>query len=200
MAMPYQIPGATAVGITFDNGVVLGAEKRVSYGTHLVSRSGKKVFQITDTVGAVAAGMIADMNILMREVTAHTKILQLETNQPVPPNSIAKLMGLIMYQQKWFPMMTQIILAGVENSKPAVYVLDPLGSVIPDEYATVGTGAELAIGVVESEYKQNLTEQEAVDLAIKSIRSAVNRDTASGDGIDLLIVTENEIREQSVKT
>ena len=77
MAMPYQIPGATAVGITFDNGVVLGAEKRVSYGTHLVSRSGKKVFQITDTVGAVAAGMIADMNILMREVTAHTKILQL---------------------------------------------------------------------------------------------------------------------------
>jgi len=200
MAMPYQIPGATAVGITFDNGVVLGAEKRVSYGTHLVSRSGKKVFQITDTVGAVAAGMIADMNILMREVTAHTKILQLETNQHVPPNSIAKLMGLIMYQQKWFPMMTQIILAGVENSKPAVYVLDPLGSVIPDEYATVGTGAELAIGVVESEYKQKLTEQEAVDLAIKSIRSAVNRDVSSGDGIDLLIVTENEIREQSVKT
>ena len=198
--MPYQIPGATAVGITFENGVVLGAEKRVSYGTHLVSRSGKKVFKITDTVGAVAAGMISDMNILMREVTAHAKILQLETNQPVLPNSIAKLMGVIMYQQKWFPMMTQIILAGIEDKKPAVYVLDPLGSVIPDEYATVGTGAELAIGVVESEYKQNLTEQEAVDLAIKSIRSAVNRDVSSGDGIDLLIVTENEIREQSVKT
>ena len=79
MAMPYQIPGATAVGITFDNGVVLAAEKRVSYGTHLVSRSGKKVFKLTDTVGAVAAGMISDMNILMREVTAHAKILQLET-------------------------------------------------------------------------------------------------------------------------
>ena len=198
--MPYQIPGATAVGITFDNGVVLAAEKRVSYGTHLVSRSGKKVFKLTDTVGAVAAGMISDMNILMREVTAHAKILLLETNQPVLPNSIAKLMGVIMYQQKFFPMMTQIILAGIENKKPAVYVLDPLGSVIPDEYATVGTGAELAIGVVESEYKKNLSEKEAVDLAIKSIRSAVNRDAASGDGIDILIVTENEIREQSEKT
>ena len=67
--MPYQIPGATAVGITFDNGIVLGAEKRVSYGTHLVSRSGKKVFKVTDKVGAAAAGMIADMNILMREVS-----------------------------------------------------------------------------------------------------------------------------------
>tara|TARA_B100001750_G_scaffold185304_1_gene154344 strand:+ start:1695 stop:2297 length:603 start_codon:yes stop_codon:yes gene_type:complete len=200
MAMPYQIPGATAVGITFENGVVLGAEKRVSYGTHLVSRSGKKVFKITDTVGAVAAGMISDMNILMREVTAHAKILQLETNQPVLPNSIAKLMGVIMYQQKWFPMMTQIILAGIEDKKPAVYVLDPLGSVIPDEYATVGTGAELAIGVVESDYKKNMSEQEAVDLAIKSIRSAINRDAASGDGIDILVVTENEIREQSVNT
>ena len=198
--MPYQIPGATAVGITFDNGVVLAAEKRVSYGTHLVSRSGKNVFKLTDTVGAVAAGMISDMNILMREVTAHAKILQLETNQPVLPNSIAKLMGVIMYQQKFFPMMTQIILAGIENKNPAVYVLDPLGSVIPDEYATGGTGAELAIGVVESEYKKNLSEKEAVDLAIKSIRSAVNRDAASGDGIDILIVTENEIREQSEKT
>ena len=198
--MPYQIPGATAVGITFDNGVVLAAEKRVSYGTHIVSRSGKKVFKLTDTVGSVAAGMISDMNNLMREVTAHAKILQLETNQPVLPNSIAKLMGVIMYQQKFFPMMTQIILAGIENKKPAVYVLDPLGSVIPDEYATVGTGAELAIGVVESEYKKNLSEKEAVDLAIKSIRSAVNRDAASGDGIDILIVTENEIREQSEKT
>ena len=185
---------------TFDNGIVLAAEKRVSYGTHLVSRSGKKVFKLTDTVGAVAAGMISDMNILMREVTAHAKILQLETNQPVPPNSIAKLMGVIMYQQKFFPMMTQIILAGIENNKPAVYVLDPLGSVIPDEYATVGTGAELAIGVVESEYKKNLSEKEAVDLAIKSIRSAINRDAASGDGIDILVVTENEIREQSVNT
>lgn len=200
MAMPYQVPGATAVGITFENGVVLGAEKRVSYGTYLVSRSGKKVFKINDKVGAAAAGMIADMNILMREVSAHAKILELETNQLLPPNSIAKLMGVIMYQQKWFPMMTQIILAGIENNKPAVYVLDPLGSVIPDEYATVGTGAELAIGIVESEYKKNLTEQEAVDLAIKSIRSAVNRDSASGDGIDILIITDKEIREQSVNT
>ena len=75
-----------------------------------------------------------------------------------------------------------------------------MGSVIPDEYATVGTGAELAIGVVESEYKKNLSEKEAVDLAIKSIRSAINRDAASGDGIDILVVTENEIREQSVNT
>ena len=64
----------------------------------------------------------------------------------------------------------------------------------------MGTGAELAIGVVESEYKKNMTEQEAIDLVTKSIRSAINRDSASGDGIDLLIVTKEEIREQSVNT
>ena len=197
---PSQIPGATVVGLTFDNGVVLGAEKRVSYGTHITSKSAKKLFPITDNVAAAAAGMIADMNILVRQVSAHVRILELETKQPVTPNSIAKIMSVIMYQQKWFPMMTQIILAGIEDKKPAVYVLDPLGSVIPDEYATVGTGAELAIGVVESDYKKNMSEQEAVDLAIKSIRSAINRDAASGDGIDILVVTENEIREQSVNT
>ena len=64
MAIPYQIPGATAVGLTFDKGVVLGAEKRVSYGTHITSKSAKKLFTITNQVAAAAAGMIADMNIL----------------------------------------------------------------------------------------------------------------------------------------
>ena len=108
-------------------------------------------------------------------------------------------MSVIMYQQRWFPLLTQVILAGIE-SKPSIYVLDPLGSVIPDDYATVGTGAELAIGVVESGYKKNMQEKEAKDLVMKSIRSAINRDAASGDGIDLLILDNNGIREESFKT
>ena len=199
MSIPYQIPGATAVGLTFDKGVVLGAEKRVSYGTHITSKSAKKLFTITDQVAAAAAGMIADMNILVREVSAHVRIIELETKQPVTPNSIAKLMSVIMYQQRWFPLLTQVILAGIE-SKPSIYVLDPLGSVIPDDYATVGTGAVLAIGVVESGYKKNMQEKEAKDLVMKSIRSAINRDAASGDGIDLLILDNNGIREESFKT
>ena len=197
MAYTSFIPGATVVGVVYDEGVILGAEKRISYGTYVTSRSGKKVFRITNYVGAAAAGMIADMQVLIREVVAHTKILELETNNQVSTKSVAKLMSVIMFQRRYFPLLTQIILAGVDG-KPAVYVLDPLGSVIPDEYATVGTGAELAIGVVEAGYRKNMKQTEARDLVIKSIKAAIKRDSSSGDGVDILIIDKNGIREENI--
>ncbi|MEM4318228.1 MAG: hypothetical protein QXQ68_09240, partial [Candidatus Nitrosocaldaceae archaeon] len=70
MAFEQFIPGATAVGVTFDDGVVLAAEKRISLGTYVMSKSGKKTFKLTEKVGAACAGMIADMQILMRQIEA----------------------------------------------------------------------------------------------------------------------------------
>jgi proteasome beta subunit len=78
-------------------------------------------------------------------------------------------------------------------------VLDVLGSLIPDKYAVVGTGTELAIGVIEEGYKENMNAQEAKDLVTRSIKSAVSRDSMSGDGIDFLIITKEGIAEDSVK-
>lgn len=197
MAYPAFIPGATVVGMIYADGVILGAEKRISYGTYITSRSGKKVFKITDKVGAAAAGMIADMQVLIRQVQSHTRILELELKRPVAPNSVAKLMSVIMFQNRYFPLLTQIIVAGVDGT-PSVYVLDPLGSVIPDEYATVGSGAELAIGIVEEGYKKGMTEREASDLVLKSIKTAIARDSSSGDGVDLLIIDGKGIHEENI--
>jgi proteasome beta subunit len=197
MAYPAFIPGATVVGMIYADGVILGAEKRISYGTYVTSRSGKKVFKITDNVGAAAAGMIADMQVLIRQVQSHTKILELELKRPIAPNSIAKLMSVIMFQQRYYPLLTQIILAGVDT-EPSVYVLDPLGSVIPDEYATVGSGAELAIGIVEAGYRKGMSEKEASDLVIKSIKTAIARDSSSGDGADLLVINREGTHEKNI--
>lgn len=197
MAFPAFIPGATVVGMIYADGVILGAEKRISYGNYVTSRSGKKVFKITDRVGAAAAGMIADMQVLIRQVQSHTRILELELKRPVAPNSVAKLMSVIMFQNRYFPLLTQIVVAGVDGT-PSVYVLDPLGSVIPDEYATVGSGAELAIGIVEAGYRKGMTEKEASDLVLKSIKTAIARDSSSGDGVDLLIIDRKGIHEKNI--
>lgn len=198
--MAYQyIPGATAVGIAFSNGVVLAAEKRVSYGTFVVSRSGKKVFRITDKVGAACAGMVADMQVLIKEVSLYVKIREMELGRPLPPNSVAKLMSVIMYERRFYPLMTQVIVGGVGYDGNAIYSLDPLGSVIPDEYTVVGSGAEMAIGIVESGYKKGMSEEEAKELALKSIKSAIRRDASSGDGVNMLVITENEAYEESRK-
>jgi len=192
------LPGATAVGIVFKNGVVLGADKRFAYGNFIVSRSSKKVFLINSNVGAACAGMISDMQTLIKRVSAETKLRELEIRRPVPPNSVAKFMSAIMFSERLYPLLTQVIVGGI-NSVPAVYVLDPLGSIIPDEYAAVGSGTEIAIGIIESEYKKDMDEDSAVKLAVKSLKSAMQRDATSGDGIDLLIIKPNEVRQEEIK-
>jgi len=191
------MPGATAVGISFDNGVVLASEKRVSYGNFVVNKNTKKTFPVTDQVGAACAGMIADMQILVRQVGALAKIRKLETRRNVPPNSIAKMMSVIMFERRFFPLLTQVIVGGIDN-KPQIYTLDPLGSVLPDDYAAVGSGAEMALGVMDGEYRANMTEQGAKELAVKAIKSSIQRDSASGDGIDILSVTQNRHQEESL--
>jgi proteasome beta subunit len=201
MAFEQFMPGATAVGIIFNDGVVLAAEKRVSFGTYVVSRSGKKVFKITEKVGATCAGLVADMQILMRQIEALARLRALDTRREVPPNSIGKLISVMLFERRYFPLLTQIIVGGIDpyTDKPAIYTLDPIGSILPDEYAAVGTGAEMAIGVIESMYKQDMNEQEARDLAIRAIKAAVARDAASGDGADMLVITKNGCKEESIR-
>jgi len=191
------MPGATAVGISYDHGVVLASEKRVSYGNFVVNKNTKKTFPVTDHVGAACAGMIADMQILVRQVEALAKIRKLETRRNVAPNSIAKMMSVIMFERRFFPLLTQVIVGGIDD-KPQIYTLDPLGSVLPDDYAAVGSGAEMALGVLDSEYKPEISEQNARDLAVKAIKSSIQRDSASGDGIDILFVTQNQLREETL--
>lgn len=200
MAFEQFMPGATAVGIAFADGVVLAAEKRVSFGTYVVSRSGKKVFKITERVGAACAGMVADMQILMRQVESIARLKSFEIRREVPPNSIGKLVSVLLFERRYFPLLTQIIIGGIDvyTEKPAIYTLDPLGSILPDDYAAVGTGAEMAIGVIESAYRPDMNEQEARDLTLKAIRAAVARDAASGDGVDMLIITRNGCKEESL--
>lgn len=196
--MSMYMPGATAVGVTFDGGVVFASEKRIAFGNFLVSKSTKKTFEITPKVGATCAGLVADMQILSLQIAALAKIRKMELKRDVPPNSVAKMMSNMMYERRYFPLLTQVIVGGVVD-KPILYTLDPLGSVLPDEYAAVGTGAEMALGVLDPQFKQNMTEDEAVDLAKKAVRSASMRDSASGDGLDIMVITSEGIKETSEK-
>ena len=197
LSIEAYIPGATAVGIAYKDGVILGAEKRITLGNYIVSKTGKKVFRVTDTVGAVCAGMVGDMQNLVKEVSVYTKLKELESRRPMKPNSVAKLMSTLMFQNRYAPLLTQVILGGV-SAKPVVYVLDPLGGAIPDQYASVGTGAEMATGVIESAYTQSLSAKDSRDLLISSIKAAIQRDAMSGNGLDILTVDQTGIKEESL--
>ena len=192
------MPGATAVGISYNDGIVIASERRIVYGNFVVSKNTKKTFVLTPKVGAACAGLVADMQILSLQITALAKIRLMETRLDVPPNTIAKMMSNLMYERRFFPLLTQVIVGGVVD-KPEIYTLDPLGSVLPDDYAAVGTGAEMALGILDQQYKKEIQEIDAINLAVKSIRSAINRDSASGEGIDVLVINKDGIKETTAK-
>lgn len=196
MAQEYYIPGATTIGVVCKDGVVLASERRVSYGYFIMSKSGKKVFKITDKIGAACAGILADMQILTREVTAHLNIYSFEREQSVTVRTAAKLMGSVLFERRYFPYLAQTIVGGMDEGGPKLFVLDPLGSVIEDKFTAVGSGAEIAMGLLESDFKDGMTVEDAKGLVRKAIKAASARDIASGEGLDMLIITDKGIREE----
>jgi len=150
------LPGATTIGVVCKDGVILASEKRVSYGNLVLSRAVKKVFKITPNIGAACAGLVSDMQILVREVGAYANLFRLERGRSITVRAAAKLMSNLLFSRRLFPLITQTVVGGVDENGPSLYVLDVLGSNIPDNYTAVGSGAEMAVGVLEESYREGM--------------------------------------------
>jgi proteasome beta subunit len=193
------IPGATTVGVVCKDGIILASEKRVSYGYFIASKGGKKVFKITDQIGAACAGLVSDMQVLVRDVEANANLFSMDVGRKISVRATAKLMSNILFNRRMMPLITQTIVAGIDDEGPSLWVLDVLGSVLPDEYAVVGSGTEIAIAVIEEGYKKDMKIADAKELVARAIKSAISRDSMSGDGIDFLIIAKEGVTEESVK-
>ncbi len=190
--------GAATVGITFDGGVVIGAEKRVLWGYTVVSKTGKKVFPITDNIIVGSAGVSGDYQMLSSFLTAESQLFKLEHRRPITVNAAAQLLSNILFSRKFMPYLTQTLIGGVDQDGAHLFSLDLTGSLIEEKYAAVGTATSLVLGVLEANYRKDLSKSDAIDLAIKAIRSATRRDAMSGDGIDLLVVTSKGIESKHI--
>lgn len=193
------MPGATTVGVVCKDGVMLASERRYAYGTFVMSKVAKKVFKITDNIGVACAGIIGDMQVLSREVLAYMNIYRYERGREATVKNAAKVMVNVLANRRMFPYLAQTIIAGVDDGKPDLYVLDPIGSVLGDKFAAVGTGAEVAMGVLEAEYRDGLSVEEARPIVLRAVKSALARDISSGDAIDLMIITHDGMKEESTK-
>jgi proteasome beta subunit len=192
--MGYQsIQGATVVGLVCSDGVVLAAEKRVSWGRMVMSRSGRKVFQITPSMGIAFAGLVSDMQALTREATAYANLFRLENNRIITVRAMAKLISNILFQRRMMPLLMETVVGGVDSDGPAIYTMDPVGSLIPDKFITAGSGAPIAMGLLEAQYSEDIDVEAGAELALNAIRSAVARDVASGDGVDMLLIRSDSV-------
>jgi len=169
--MGYQsLQGATTVGLVCRDGVVLASEKRVSWGRMVMSRSGKK---------------------------AYANLFKLENNRPISVKSMAKLISNLLFQRRLFPLLMETLVGGVDSDGAVVYALDPVGSVIPDKFVSAGSGAPIAMGLLEANYREDMDLEAGAELALQAIKSAVARDAASGDGVDMLLIKADGIEERT---
>ncbi len=189
--LPEWVIGATTVGLVCSDGVVLASEKKLSLGTLVISKTVKKVFKITENIGAACAGLSSDFHVLVRTIQAYANLYSLDIKKPITTRAAAKVMSNILFARKWIPLITETIVAGVDDAGPQLYTLDLVGSLIEDDFAAVGTGAKVAVGVLESKYKKDLNIDEGRDLAILAVKTASERDIASGEGVDILTISKS---------
>lgn len=199
MSQQIMVPGATAVGIKCKDGVVLGNDRRATWGYTVTNKTTQKLFKITDNVGMAAYGLIGDFQFVSRVLKAQAALYELDALDKISTKSVAKMLSNMLYSRKMAPLYTNLIIAGVDKDGPQVYTLDGLGSLIPEEFGATGTGMLLSMGILEADYKPDMSIEDGVKLVEKAIRNSIKRDAMSGNGIDLLIITKEGAEERRIE-
>lgn len=184
--------GTTTLGIVFKDGVLLGSEHRATMGTLIAHKTTQKVFKIDDYLGMTTAGLVGDAQLLARYLSAEAELYKLKRGEAMSVKAASTLMSNILAGNRYIPYWVQLLIGGVDGDGSHVYSLDPAGGAIPDVYITTGSGSPYAYGVLEDNFKENMTKDEVVDLAIKCLHAAMSRDAASGNGMELVVISKKK--------
>jgi len=194
--------GTTTLGMVCKEGVVIATEQRATMGTLIAHKATKKLYQIDEHMALATAGLVGDLQVLARYLTAEVNLYRLKRDIRMPVKSAATLMSNILNQRKFYPYYVQLILGGFDAAGGHVYSLDAAGGAIPDKYTAGGSGSPYVFGVLEDNYKDDLTTEEGIDLAVRAITAAKSRDSASGGMISVAVITKEgfkEVPEEEVK-
>jgi proteasome endopeptidase complex, archaeal, beta subunit len=183
--------GTTTLGLTTDEGVILAADKRASIGRMTASKFAKKVYRLDDRIGLTIAGSVGDAQKIVRTMRSQLKMKRLET-QELSIRGAGTLLANILHGSKMVPFMNQFVLGGIEDGEGVLYDLDPAGGLMKHErFTATGSGSQMAYGVLEDNYETGLDHGDAKDLAVNAVQAAIERDTASGNGIMVAEITSD---------
>lgn len=194
--------GTTTLGMVCTDGVVIATEQRATMGTLIAHKSTQKLYRIDNHLALATAGLVGDLQVLARYLSAEANLYRLKRDSPIPVQAASTLMSNIMNQRKFAPYYVQLILGGWDQTGGHVYSLDAAGGSIPDRYTSGGSGSPYVFGVLEDHYRDDLTPEEGVDLAVRAISAAISRDSASGGIISVAVISKdgfNQIPEEQVK-
>ena len=189
--------GTSTIGITFDGGVVVGADHRATMGHFIANKSVKKLFQISNSIALTTAGLVGHAQSLSRTLAAELKLYELKEGNAMTVKGAATLTANILVGR---PHYVQLLIVGVDSSGSSVYSIDSAGGSIPDVYCATGSGSPYMYGVLEDQFREGMDEKSALKVAAKALLASAQRDAASGNGMDLAVITpENGFQQLSVE-
>ncbi|MBI87862.1 MAG: proteasome subunit beta [Euryarchaeota archaeon] len=180
--------GTSTVGITYDGGVVVGADHRATMGHFIANKSVQKLFRISDRVALTTAGLVGHAQSLSRVLAAELKLYELKRDHPMTVKGAATLTANILSGR---PHYVQLLIVGVDDSGPSVYSIDSAGGSIPDVYCATGSGSPFMYGVLEDQFQSGMSKDQSLALAAKSLLASAQRDAASGNGMDLAFISQD---------
>ena len=191
--------GTTTLGIVCKDGLVVASEKRATIGSLIADKNAEKIVFITDKMMLTTAGTVSDAQLLVKLVRAELKLKQVRSNRESTVKEAANLLGGMIYgnirRMSLIPGITQFLLAGIDNSGLHLYDLLVDGSVMKTtDYVASGSGSIVVYGILETLYQKDISIKEGIDLAVKSINAAIQRDSASGNGIVVYAFTKAGVK------
>ena len=178
--------GTTTVGIVCKDCVILGSESKSTMGSLVASKTSQKIYQVDDKIGITTAGGAGDTQMLMRIVKAEINLYKMGRNREMTIKAAAALLSNILSSNRYYPYMAMLIIGGADADGFHVVTMDPVGGSDDETYTSTGSGSPMAYGVLEDGYKDGLTKEEGMRLAVRAVRAARERDIFSG-GKDIVI-------------
>ncbi|MBW2996687.1 proteasome subunit beta [Candidatus Woesearchaeota archaeon] len=191
--------GTTTLGLVCKDGLVLAADRRATAGYFLAAKKVEKVLKITDDIAVTIAGTVSDIQLVVKLIKAELKLKHLKTGKLNTVKEAANLLSGIVYNNirkfSLIPGFTHFIVGGRDEKGFHLCDLAPDGSITDiDDFVSSGSGSPMVYGLLEANYKENISVKDGINLAIKGINSALQRDVASGNGIVVYTVTNKGVK------
>jgi len=188
--------GTTTVGIVCKDGIILAADKRATAGYLIAQKDAQKVHLINERIAVTWAGSVSDVQLLTRLLQAELRLKRMRTNQDIKVKDAANLMAGMVYsnirKMSMIPGVAHFLIAGVDDEGYKLFDIFPDGSISEAKsFVSSGSGSVMAYGVLETLFKKDMSINDGVELAVKCINAAVQRDIASGQGIDVVTITKD---------
>ncbi len=189
------LKGTTTIGVVCKDGVILASDTRVTMGFYVAHKHGKKIYKIDDHLAMTISGTVADAQRTVDILSANAQLYKLNMSRPLPVSSAARLIANLLFSARYAPLVTQVLIGGVDDTGAHVFSLDPFGSLTEEKCVATGSGSPIAYGILEDRYKKDVGVKELLPIIVKAVNSAMKRNAATGDSFNVAIINEKGYQE-----